>query len=71
MLAAAVLAQVLRDATARRPDVRQEALAFLHDEQALGFWSDLWAWTGPSNGTSRACCAMSDRTTLPWAIIVA
>jgi hypothetical protein len=38
-LLAAILRQAMKDAQSRRPDVREEALAFLHDAGALDWWS--------------------------------
>jgi hypothetical protein len=38
-LLAAIMSQAVKDARSRRPDVREEALAFLHDPSALDWWS--------------------------------
>jgi hypothetical protein len=38
-LLAAIMAQAVKDARSRRPDVREEALQFLHDPSALDWWS--------------------------------
>jgi hypothetical protein len=40
-LIAAFLRQVLADAGSRDPQHRQEALVFLEDEAAVGWWCDL------------------------------
>jgi hypothetical protein len=39
-LACAVLRQALHDARSPRPDIRQDAQAFLHDDASLDFWAN-------------------------------
>jgi hypothetical protein len=40
-LACAVIGQALKDTKSSKADVRAEALAFLHDPAALGWWNAL------------------------------
>ena len=40
---AAVMQQAVHDVRSRRPDIRQDALQFLRDTEAVAWWGNSWA----------------------------